>query len=220
MFDFLFNPQGRVSRKGVWAFALLCVLAQAAAAGIDIVWSGMRGPATAGATLFLFWPSLAVCIKRFHDRNMSGWWLLAPPLALIAALAVLVVTGMVSMAGTALNAPSAIAMPDRLTPAAIAPGLIVAAALIHQMLNLYVLPGTEGPNDYGPDPRAPAAGARSGEGDAWRPIDRLKPKAAQPMRSFAATVEPVDGQPAPPPRRRNVPERRPEWGFGRMHSGA
>lgn len=53
-------------------------------------------------------PNIAISIRRLHDRNMSGWWLLLSLIPYIGGLVLLV---------------------------------------------FYVLPGTSGPNKYGPDPK-------------------------------------------------------------------
>lgn len=52
-------------------------------------------------------PVLAVQIRRFHDRNMSGWWYLAlvilglvPYVGLIASIAILVISVLPGTVGT------------------------------------------------------------------------------------------------------------------------
>jgi uncharacterized membrane protein YhaH (DUF805 family) len=61
-----------------------------------------------------------VAIRRLHDRDMSGWWLLLMLVPVIGSLALLV---------------------------------------------LYVLPGTPGPNRFGPDPLGNDTGWPDDEGD-------------------------------------------------------
>jgi len=61
-------------------------------------------------------PGLAVTVRRLHDRNMSGWWLVG--VSVLSLLPLL--------------------------------GFFVWIAFIVIML----LDGTEGPNRYGPDPKA------------------------------------------------------------------
>jgi uncharacterized membrane protein YhaH (DUF805 family) len=74
MFDFLFNPQGRVSRKGyalgyLLPYILLVVLPPLILSGF-----GMIGLYTTVIGLFFLWPSLiAVPFKRFHDLGLTGW---------------------------------------------------------------------------------------------------------------------------------------------------
>lgn len=70
--------------------------------------------------LFIFIPSLAVTVRRLHDRDMSGWWygglLIASFLPIVNIFAML--------------------------------GFLV-------LLVLMFLPGTPGPNRFGPDPKDP-----------------------------------------------------------------
>lgn len=49
--------------------------------------------------LAAFWPAIAVQVRRFHDRNISGWWYLAlfilsmvPYVGVIAGIAILVIS--------------------------------------------------------------------------------------------------------------------------------
>ena len=62
-------------------------------------------------------PSIAVTVRRLHDRDMSGWWYLG----FIVASAIPLL------------------------------GLIASIAFLVVMF----LPGTEGPNRFGPDPKDP-----------------------------------------------------------------
>jgi uncharacterized membrane protein YhaH (DUF805 family) len=62
---------GRARRKEYWYFFLVCVLASGVFSAIH--------PALYG----LFWlafllPSLAVGVRRLHDTDRSGWWLIVP----------------------------------------------------------------------------------------------------------------------------------------------
>lgn len=90
-------------------------------------------------------PSFAVTVRRLHDTNRSGWWVLAP----FAPYLVMVVA-------TVIAASS----PDMLAAAGIiimVCGLAVLGLGI-TLLVFMLLEGTRGPNHYGSDPKAPAAG--------------------------------------------------------------
>lgn len=129
---------GRSRRKEYWMFVLLCV-------GIAIVLyliesllhlRGMIGPYGPLMLLFelaILVPSIAVGIRRLHDTNRSGWWLLvcyAP--ALLSML--LPILGIVNLSlAMILSIVSLI-------------GAIV-------LIVFFVLEGTKGPNQYGPDPK-------------------------------------------------------------------
>jgi uncharacterized membrane protein YhaH (DUF805 family) len=75
--QFLFSFQGRVGRQQYWVMALLSVPFILAA---TIINSGFRrDPAETPGVLVLLpmlWAAVAVTIKRWHDRNKSGWWIL------------------------------------------------------------------------------------------------------------------------------------------------
>ncbi|TAX90175.1 DUF805 domain-containing protein [Rhizobium leguminosarum] len=103
---------GRASRSEVWWFQLfywLILLALGVVAALAA--SATGGPdgssslviAVGGiAALFvlaMILPQLSVQVRRFHDRNISGWWFLAlfmlsfvPYLKVIAGLTIFVIT--------------------------------------------------------------------------------------------------------------------------------
>ena len=88
-------------------------------------------------------PSLAVTVRRLHDTNRSGKWLLA----LVGAYAV-------TFVGTIMAASS----PDDPGVGGIISlvGGIVALGLALTLLVFMFLEGTRGPNNYGPDPKGEA----------------------------------------------------------------
>lgn len=130
---------GRSRRKEYWMFVLFTSLVMAVclalmfAGGFSAVMEAQSGAIGEepgplfwlGAGLVglfvlgIFIPSIAVAVRRFHDRDMSGWWYLGfivlgaiPYVGIIATIASFVIT---------------------------------------------VLPGTPGPNRFGPDPKDPAS---------------------------------------------------------------
>ena len=87
---------GRARRKEFWMYVLLNI-------GIIIVTSildgmagmsgnigGVYGPITAIAALGLLIPSIAVSVRRLHDTDRSGWWLLLAFVPFIGGLVLLV----------------------------------------------------------------------------------------------------------------------------------
>jgi len=112
-FDFM----GRASRAEFWLFTLFVILFGIVTVTIDVA----LGFADEGALVFTgllsithVIPSLAVSVRRLHDTDKSGWWLL------------------IGLTGI---------------------GQIV-------LFVFYLLASTDGPNRFGPDPRA--AGTASG----------------------------------------------------------
>ena len=155
---------GRSRRMEYWMFQLfmflvymaMMVLMMVVGGGAMMMASGDPSSALAagGAVLLIFGvyclfalamfiPSLAVSVRRLHDTNRSGWWILAP----IAGYVIMVAGGLLAAAS-----------PDN-------PGLGGVFAMIGGLavlgLGLTVLvfmflEGTRGPNNYGPDPKGEA----------------------------------------------------------------
>lgn len=87
---------GRSRRKEYWMFALLVFLVYAVGGAMifSAIWPALTegGPTSpfdrlnavgwlgitvlSLFTLAIFIPSIAVTVRRFHDRDMSGWWYL------------------------------------------------------------------------------------------------------------------------------------------------
>jgi uncharacterized membrane protein YhaH (DUF805 family) len=89
---FLLSPNGRASRQEFWlgyfgSIAVLGFLVRtlpnlAFYSQAGRIWyreeldQALRWPATA-AVLIVGWPLIAVFVKRLHDLNVSGWWMVA-----------------------------------------------------------------------------------------------------------------------------------------------
>jgi len=68
------NFSGRAARSEFWYWALFVLLVNIAANIIDAgIGTGVIG---ALASLALFLPGLAVSVRRLHDLDRTGWWLL------------------------------------------------------------------------------------------------------------------------------------------------
>ncbi len=137
---------GRSRRREFWMFQLLNFIvasilvgpfffsafnAAVAAGGqpgsedaiVEQMMTGGAGLSMIGVMLYgiyalaIFIPSIAVTVRRLHDRDMSGWWYLG---VVVASFIPLI-------------------------------GFVAAIAF----LVLMVLPGTDGGNNFGPDPKNP-----------------------------------------------------------------
>ena len=132
-----FDFQGRSRRLEFWMFALFNVIVYSVI-GILIVATGSTADRLGAADpndpasvysilfggfgmLFILWglvvliPSIAVSVRRLHDREMTGWWYLG--FIILSAIPLI--------------------------------GLLASIAFIVVM----ALPGTPGPNKYGPSPK-------------------------------------------------------------------
>lgn len=90
----LFSFQGRIRRKHFFLGILYALIVSFITMGAFATTFDMatNQPTTAGFVILAvylvvaMWMSLALYIKRFHDRGKSGWWLLIGLVPLIGAL--------------------------------------------------------------------------------------------------------------------------------------
>lgn len=119
-----------------------------------------------GTSLF-FWIFLATAIKRLHDRDRSGWWII--PFVFIPRLF--------------------FQFSDRL-PASnwFAPfDWIISALWLWGLVELFIVPGTSGHNRFGPDPLAEVADeTQAARTPAWDQQSELEivPYRASPPRAM------------------------------------
>jgi uncharacterized membrane protein YhaH (DUF805 family) len=135
---------GRAPRAEYWWYTLGIIVVAIVLSIVESLLglSGMvgpYGPLSALGLLALLVPGLAVTVRRLHDTNRSGWWMLVAviPYAIVGFLMGRA-AGSADMSGLA------------------AAGLFGIIALIGGIVLLVfmVLPGTAGDNRHGPDPYA------------------------------------------------------------------
>jgi uncharacterized membrane protein YhaH (DUF805 family) len=145
----LFSFKGRINRGKYWLAVLIYLAVWTTFIAVSMVWLGGLNIdnllSFAGAALLIWlaglvllvletWSGLAVGVKRLHDRNKSGWWIL------------------LFWLGPGILGGWQTATPD------LGGGLILslaaAAIAIWAFVELGCLRGTPGPNQYGPDPLA------------------------------------------------------------------
>ena len=80
---------GRARRKEFWFFTLVQFILLIIAQIIDAV-IGTEFVLYALVVLALFIPGLAVTIRRLHDINKSGWWLLIALIPLIGSILLII----------------------------------------------------------------------------------------------------------------------------------
>jgi uncharacterized membrane protein YhaH (DUF805 family) len=71
----------------VLVFVVISVVASVLDAGLGLMdpESGY-GPVSIIATLVMIYPAIIVTIKRYHDRNKSGWWVLIALIPIVGAI--------------------------------------------------------------------------------------------------------------------------------------
>lgn len=107
MSNLLFSVQGRANRAKFWLVALgiavieiilfAVILGGAAMSGDPEKIAAAMGP-VASIVILAFvviatWISVAVAVKRYHDRNKSGWWVLIVFVPIIGGLWYLIECG-------------------------------------------------------------------------------------------------------------------------------
>ena len=87
-----FQMSGRASRSEYWWFLLAIVIATVIAALMDLMLFDASknidgsGPIEGIVGLVLIIPNFTASIRRLHDTNRSGWYLLAPLAGLMFAI--------------------------------------------------------------------------------------------------------------------------------------
>ena len=155
---------GRAQRSEFWWFFLFSVVSSAIAGIVPVI--GQIYP------LVLLIPSLAVSARRLHDTGRSAWWLLLY-LASILAMGIAFVGGLLIWVFES-ERPNDEGALISLALIAIVSFFIALGCSIAPLI-FCVLPGTVGPNRYGPDPLRPELEAGS-VGEAARysaPLDPM-----------------------------------------------
>jgi uncharacterized membrane protein YhaH (DUF805 family) len=144
-----FSASGRISRSQYWLRFFLPVIAITIVLQIVIGISAVMGHVAAVAIFYvvyvvfglaILWPSIAIMVKRIHDRNKTGWLVLLP----YAPLVLLLVCSAISAASGggvgALGVISAFFL------------IAFVVICIWFFIEFGCLRGTIGANQYGPDP--------------------------------------------------------------------
>ncbi|KID56271.1 membrane protein [Pseudoalteromonas luteoviolacea] len=80
--------EGRARRKEFWMFSLFNVIFSIGLSLCDYV----LGTSLLGFVyaVVVFIPSLAVCVRRLHDTNRSGWWVFIAIIPVIGSIALII----------------------------------------------------------------------------------------------------------------------------------
>ena len=79
-----FNIHGRASRSEYWWWYLFTLLASIAVSLVGLILDTLMGLTfittilTWGFSLLILIPNFCVQVRRYHDINRSGWWMLCP----------------------------------------------------------------------------------------------------------------------------------------------
>lgn len=91
-----FGLRGRASRRDFWLYGVAALL------GLGLVGNALLGIAGVEplhaerlVNLLLVWPAVAISVKRWHDRNRAGWWVLINLLPVVGWLWALIDNGFI-----------------------------------------------------------------------------------------------------------------------------
>ena len=95
--EILFSFDGRIPRRTFWGASILILVAYFAIVLVLMMIFGAESGATSIGGLIMYvpliWSTLALQIKRWHDRDKSGWWVLIGLIPLIGPIWAFVETG-------------------------------------------------------------------------------------------------------------------------------
>jgi uncharacterized membrane protein YhaH (DUF805 family) len=137
----LFDYRGRINRAGIWLTALIWFVVFILAFGAGMAMGSMSAAYNLAlvASIPIIVSSLAVGIKRMHDRNKSAWWLLV----------------FFGIPGVLWLLPVLIGYDENASIVGMVLQHVGLAILLWALVELGILRGTIGGNPYGPDPLAP-----------------------------------------------------------------
>lgn len=122
---YFFRFTGRASRSEYWWFMFFILLVNCACSIFFIFPLNIAAALNLIVSLALLPASLGVSVRRLHDRGLSGWWLLLPVAMYFAWF----------FGGDATPIVSLLSL-----------GMCVG------YLAIFCMPGTPGPNRFGPAP--------------------------------------------------------------------
>ena len=143
--------RGRSGRPEFWWWVLFTMLLDVAITAVDQL-TGARiwfAIVSALVSLALLLPTLAVSVRRLHDSNLSGLWVLLPLGGTLAGGVVFFLgIGALLVGFSDNNEPTMFELAVALWVAA---GVLLVAAVVVQLV-LMLRRSTPGPNRFGPPP--------------------------------------------------------------------
>ncbi len=128
--------QGRCARREFWYYVLAYVVCYVVLAIIQSLFGSHILTGLFGLALLL--PGLGISVRRLHDTDRTGWWLL---IGVVPGFLAMLFSGIALMSGS-------VGVGFGLMGLVVIIGLAAMALLIYW----YAQPGTAGDNRYGPAP--------------------------------------------------------------------
>ncbi len=89
VYDILFSFDGRIGRSTYWLYNIPIIFIYTLTGLLDL------GVFSLIIWLLLLEPSIAIGVKRWHDRNKSGWWMLVTIIPIIGELWLIIECGLI-----------------------------------------------------------------------------------------------------------------------------
>ncbi len=83
---------GRARRSEYWYFVLFYIIIMIGMSLLDSVFGTAPGFFTYAFYLLILLPSLSVTVRRLHDTDRSGWWVLITLIPVIGGIVMIVFT--------------------------------------------------------------------------------------------------------------------------------
>jgi uncharacterized membrane protein YhaH (DUF805 family) len=90
----LFSLQGRIGRRSWWLWVLALIGFEIYATVLLRVLGASARQADVIVNLLVLWPAIAICVKRWHDRDKPAWWVLVVFVPVIGWLWALIENGL------------------------------------------------------------------------------------------------------------------------------
>jgi uncharacterized membrane protein YhaH (DUF805 family) len=150
-----FSFEGRINRAKFWLASLMMAAIYMVTNFMIMFAIGLDQPLTTALALVTMiagiWPIFALYVKRLHDRDKSAWWLLV-----FFAAPLVIDTAFQAWSGT-LTWPWQAPPIENFKQMVFGPAWWIswaaqAGIALWAFVELGCLRGTEGPNQFGPDP--------------------------------------------------------------------
>jgi uncharacterized membrane protein YhaH (DUF805 family) len=159
--QFYFSPYGRISRSQLWLRWILPYLGIVLVLDVIQIVAGQTSVPGVIASIILgifslvaIWPAIAIQVKRVHDRNKSGWFVLYyyVPATLFFILVFAWIGSAIVGISSGEDAAAAFGSLGVLGILVILLGVAVTGIAIWFFVEFGCLRGTVGANRFGPDP--------------------------------------------------------------------
>ena len=77
---------GRIGRRTYWLKGVVPFFIIGVVAALIDYYADANNILTTIASLLLIWPGIAMMVKRWHDRDKSGWWILIQLIPIVGSI--------------------------------------------------------------------------------------------------------------------------------------